>query len=96
MSALNKSMDATSTLAASTVAASLREYIAVAYETGSIARLADPTRSVDDKKKILQQRIDDHKFTSGYILDSSGKDIITGVDLSNRAYFKAAMQGKIS
>lgn len=94
MSALNKSMDATSTLAASTVAASLREYIAVAYETGSIARLADPTRSVDDKKKILQQRIDDHKFTSGYILDSSGKDIITGVDLSNRAYFKAAMQGK--
>ena len=77
----------------SDVAAALEKYIAVAYETGSIARLADPERAVEDKAAILNQRINDHDFDGGFLLNSSGIDVITGTDLSDRDYFKEAMKG---
>lgn len=93
ISAVSKTIDNTSDVAANYVSASLEEYIAIAYETGSIARLADPDRSAEDKAAILEQRIHDHNFDGGFLLDSSGIDMITGTDLSDRDYFKEAMKG---
>ena len=43
-------LEEASHIAANLVKASLEDYIAIAYETGSIARLADPERAVEDKK----------------------------------------------
>lgn len=80
-------------MAADYVAAALEKYIAVAYETGSIARLADPERAVEEKAAILNQRINDHDFDGGFLLDSNGIDVITGTNLSDRDYFKEAMKG---
>lgn len=94
VSAITKTIDETSDVAAGLVASSLREYVAIAYDTGSIARLADPSKSVDEKKAIIDQRIKDHKFQNGFILDSNGKDIFTGTDLSKSDYFDACMKGK--
>lgn len=68
-------------------------YVSVAYETGSIARLADPERSAEEKQAILQQRINDHDFTGGYLLDSNGIDVITGTDFSDRDFYKEGMKG---
>lgn len=94
INAISNTMDSTSDIAADYVKAALKEYTAVAYETGSIARLADATKSVQEKQSILNQRIKDHNFEGGYLLDSKGKDVISGADLSDQDYFKAAMQGK--
>lgn len=93
ISAVSKTIDNTSDVAADYLAASLEQYKAIAYETGSIARLADPERSVADKEAILNQRIEDHDFEGGFLLDSNGIDVITGTDLSDREYFKEAMKG---
>jgi len=93
ISAVSETINDTSDVAANYVSASLKEFTAIAYETGSIARLADPERSVEEKAAILQQRIQDHNMEGGYLLDSSGIDMITGQDFSDRDYFKECMKG---
>lgn len=91
--AVTKSIDQTSDVAADYVAAALQQYVAIAYETGSIARLADPERAKEDKAAIINQRIEDHSFEGGYLIDSNGVDVLTGVDLSDRNYYKEAIKG---
>lgn len=93
ISAVSKTINNTSDVAANYVSAALKEFEAIAYETGSIARLADPEKPADEKKAILDQRIKDHDFENGYLLDSNGIDIITGEDFSDREYFKEGMKG---
>lgn len=93
LNALEKAINEASALAAGRVSAELKEYIAIAYETGSIARLADAERSIEDKKEIIQQRINDHNFTNGTILNENGWDLFAEIDLSDREYYKQAMQG---
>ncbi len=93
ISAISETINNTSDVAADYVAAALETYIAIAYETGSIARLADPERSAQEKGDILAQKIKEYGFDGGYLLDSSGIDVITGTDLSDRDYFKEAMKG---
>lgn len=91
--ALEKTINETSTIAAERVAAELNEYKAIAFETGSIARLADESRTVEEKREIIQQRVEDHNFTNGTIINADGWDTFAEMDLSDRAYFKEAMQG---
>ena len=93
ISAVSETINNTSDVAANYVSASLQQYVAIAYETGSIARLADADRAVEEKADILNQRIKDHGFDGGYIIDSSGVDIISGANLSDRDYFKEGMKG---
>lgn len=93
VNAVSKTINNTSGVAANYVAAALREYVAIAYETGSIARLADPDRSVEEKEAILNQRIEDHDFERGFLVDSNGFDILTGADFSDRPFFAEAMKG---
>ncbi len=93
INAVTETIDNTSRVAANYVAAALREYVGVAYETGSIARLADQKKTPQEKEAILNQRIKHHNFTGGFILDSNGIDIISGGDFSDRDYFKEAIKG---
>ncbi|MDE7331011.1 MAG: methyl-accepting chemotaxis protein [Lachnospiraceae bacterium] len=93
ISAVSESINDASNIAADYVAAALDTYVKVAYETGSIARLADPEKSAEEKGDILNQRIKDHNFDGGFLLDSNGIDVLTGQDLSDRDYFKEGMKG---
>lgn len=93
ISAVSETINNTSDVAAYYVSAALQQYVAIAYETGSIARLADPDRSVEEKEAILNQRIADHDFERGFLVDSNGIDILSGADFSDRPFFKEAMQG---
>lgn len=93
VNAVSETINNTSDVAAYYVAASLQQYVAVAYETGSIARLADPDHSVEDKVAILNQKVADHNYERAFLLDSSGIDLISGMDLSGSACFKESMQG---
>lgn len=95
-SALNETVNEASTIAADRVSAELKEYVAIAYETGSIARLADENRAVEDKRDIISQRVEDHDFTNGTVINAEGWDILAEIDLSDRPYFDAAMRGETS
>lgn len=94
ISAVSETINDASNVAANYVAAAIDTYVKVAYETGSIARLADPEKSLEEKGSILNQRIEDHNFDGGFLLDGNGVDILTGQDFSDRDYFKECMQGK--
>lgn len=93
ISAVSETIDNTSAVAANYVAASLNQYVAIAYETGTIARLSDPERTPEEKSDILSVKVREHELNSAYLLDSSGKDILSGTDFSDRDYFKEAMKG---
>lgn len=93
ISAVSETINNTSDVAADYVSASLNEFIAIAYETGSIARLADPEKSPEEKAAILNQRVKDHDMDGAYLLDGNGIDLITGADLSDRIYFKEGIKG---
>ncbi len=93
ISAMEGTMRETSGVAAQLVSTSMKEYVAIAYETGSIARLSDPAKTISEKRKILQQRIDDHDFEDGVIIDQAGMDIIYGKDYSKEEYFAECMSG---
>lgn len=93
ISAVSHTIDNTSNIAAAYVSASVEQYVTVAYETGSTPKLANPEITKEEKSEIFKQRIADHDFDNGFLLDSSGIDIITGEDLSDREYFKECMQG---
>lgn len=93
ISAVSRTIDSTSDIAAEYVRASLEAYKAIAYETGSIARLSDPEKTAQEKEAILNQKIKDHNFEGGFLLDKNGVDVISGTDLSDRDYFKEAMKG---
>ncbi len=93
ISAISETINNTSDVAANYVSSALQEFVAIAYETGSIARLADPEKTAEEKKAILDQRIKDHNFDGGYLIDSNGVDVITGQNLSDRIYFAESMKG---
>ena len=93
ISAVSKTLNNTSDVAASYVASALEVYVSIAYETGSIARLADPEKSVQEKNSILQQRLKDHNFEKGFLVNSNGIDIITGTDFSDKKFFEECMKG---
>ncbi len=93
ISAISATLNETSAVAANYVSAALQQYVAIAYETGSIARLSDPERTAEEKAAILDQKIKDHNLDGGYLLDSNGIDVITGTNLSDREYFKEGMKG---
>ncbi len=93
ISAVSETINNTSDVAGDYVSASLNEFIAIAYETGSIARLADPEKTPEEKAAILNQRVKDHDMDGAYLLDGNGIDIITGANLSDRIYFKEGIKG---
>ncbi len=93
INAVSATINNTSDVAAYYVSAALQQYIAVAYETGSIARLADPGRGVEDKVDIIEQRVADHGYERGFLLDENGIDMVSGMNLSGSDCFLEAMQG---
>lgn len=80
-------------LAAQRVIHEMQTYEKIAYESGSIARLADAERAVEDKKEIIDQRVATHGLRRGNIINKNGKSIFDGNDYSEREYFKVAMTG---
>jgi methyl-accepting chemotaxis protein len=67
----------------------------IAIETGCVARLSNPTVSVEEKKSIIQQKIDNNGFLGGNLLDTSGISILDGSDVyKDRDYFLSAVKGE--
>ena len=93
INAVSSTINNTSDVAAYYVAAALEQHIAIAYETGSIARLSSPDLSVEDKAAILNQKMNEHDFERVFLVDSNGIDILTGTDFSDRKFFTETMQG---
>lgn len=91
---LEQNMKEMATVAAQRMEHELQAYVNVAYDTGSIARLADKARSVQDKKEIMEQRAATHNFVGYNIVGADGISIFDGNNYSDREYYQQALQGK--
>ncbi len=93
---MNQSMTELAETASERVAKELDIYKNLAYEAGSIARLANSDTSVDEKKSIIDQRAKTHEFQRGNIIGIDGISIFDGKDYSDRDYFKRSIKGEMA
>lgn len=70
-------------------------YKNIAYEVGSIARLANSDSTVAEKKAIIDQRANTHGFERGNIIGTDGLSIFDGKDFNDREYFQRSMKGEM-
>jgi len=75
------------------VSEKLEAHANVAMETGCVARLSSDM-SVAEKQEIINQRVENHDYQRGNILDLNGRSIFDGEDYSDRDYFQHAIQGE--
>ena len=93
---MNQSMTELAVTASERVAKELDIYKNLAYEAGSIARLANPETSIEEKKSIIDQRSKTHGFQRGNIIGVDGISIFDGKDYSDRDYFKRSIKGEMA
>ena len=94
VSLLETTMAETAILAAERVAYELDSYENIAWELGSLTRLANPDTPVEEKREIINQRVESHNFVRGDLIGSDGRSIFSGNEYLDRTYFQEAMQGR--
>jgi len=94
-SILQQTMTQTAKVAAERIEQELIAYTNVARDAGCTARLANSSVFPEDKKAIIDQLAQIHHFEYGNIISSDGLSIFTGVDYSDRDYYKRSMQGEV-
>ncbi|MBP0959895.1 MAG: methyl-accepting chemotaxis protein [Oscillospiraceae bacterium] len=72
----------------------LEAFSNVAIEAGCLKELSGDELTAYEKTALITDRAKAHGMERGVILDASGKNIDTGADMSDRQYFKNAMEGK--
>lgn len=93
MDILNRNMNETSSLAAGEIQGRMQKITAIAYETGSIARLANEEKTIEEKQSIINQRVETHDLSRGTLVDASGMDVFNGIDVSKELYYTEAIKG---
>ena len=81
---VDQMMSETAVLAAERIEQELIAYQNVAMDTGCIPQLSDETVSVEEKRAIINERVDMHGFQRGNIIGSDGISILDGKDYSDR------------
>ena len=94
VSLLKQMMSETAVITSQRVSYELASYKNVAYEVGSIARLASSETSLNDKKAIMEQRAATHNFVGYNIIGTDGISIFDGKDYKNRQYVQEALKGE--
>lgn len=90
---VEQNMAETAKIAANRVQHELQSYVNVAYDAGSVARLASPDTSVEAKKALMDQRAATHNFVGCNLLDANGISLFDGKDYSDRVYVQEALAG---
>lgn len=72
----------------------LEAFSNVAVEAGCLKELSGDELTAYEKTALITERAKAHGMERGVVLDATGKNIDTGADMSDRQYFKNAMEGK--
>lgn len=92
---VDQMMSETAVLAAELIEQELIAYKNVAMDTGCVPQLSDETVSVEEKRAIIDERVQMHGFRRGNIIGTDGYSIFDGNDYSDREYVRQAMQGNV-
>ena len=88
-------MSETAVLAAERIEQELTAYKNVAMDTGRITQLANTFTPLEEKRAIIDERIQLHGFQRGNVIGADGISIFDGNDYSDREYVQQAMQGNV-
>lgn len=91
--AIESSMSETASITAERISYQLQEYMTVAKEAGTIARIANPETPMADKQALLQQKVDTYGLLRYNLLDMNGVSAFDGNDYSSRTYFQESIKG---
>lgn len=95
MDVMEETLSDTAVVAANQVREAIEAELNIVSEVGAIARLSSTGTSLNDKRELVEEKVGVHNFVRGDIAGSDGKSIFDrSVEISDTAYFKAAMQGK--
>lgn len=94
LSTLEADMTNMVTIASDRVQWECTAFVNVAKSAGMNPALSNEDLSVDERVDLLNSIATANGLIRGVILDKNGTNIATGVDMSDRAYYQAAMQGK--
>ncbi|MBQ3161354.1 MAG: HAMP domain-containing protein [Oscillospiraceae bacterium] len=72
----------------------MEAYLNVVVETGYLKEIMDESISAEDRVALVTERAQNHGMIRGVILDANGTNISTGADMSDRQYYKNAMNGQ--
>ncbi|MCI8292361.1 MAG: HAMP domain-containing protein [Hespellia sp.] len=92
---VDQMMSETAVLAAERIEQELTAYKNVAMDTGCVPQLLDETVPLEEKRSIIDERVEMHDFQRGNIIGPDGISIFDGNDYSDREYVKQAMQGNV-
>lgn len=95
MAIVEQMMCQTAVLAADRVEEELLAYKNAVMDAGCIPQFSDAAVTVDEKQKILDERVSMHDFQRGNIIGKNGVSIFDGKDYSDREYVQQAMQGNV-
>ena len=92
---VNSDIATTAAMAADDISKQLMAYENTVKIAGMDAEILNASTS-EEKIAALDKYVETYKFTSGNILDTTGKSIKDGTDFSDRDYFKKALNGETS
>ncbi|MCI8423936.1 MAG: methyl-accepting chemotaxis protein [Lawsonibacter sp.] len=92
---VDQMMSQTAVLAAERIQQELTAYKNVAMDTGCIPQLSNATVPLEDKRTVIDERVQMHGFQRGNIIGADGRSIFDGNDYSDREYVQQAMQGNV-
>ncbi len=95
LATVNQMMGETVALAGERIEQELSAYRNVAMDTGCIPQLSDDSVPVEEKRAIIDERVQMHGLQRGNIVGMDGISIFDGNDYSNREYVQQAMRGNI-
>lgn len=90
---VNSDISMTAAIVADDISKQLMAYENTAKVAGLDAEILNASTS-EEKIAALDKYVETYKFTSGNILDTTGKSIKDGTDFSDRDYFKKALNGE--
>ena len=90
---VNSDISMTAAIVADDISKQLMAYENTAKVAGLDAEILNASTS-EEKIAALDKYVETYKFTSGNILDTTGKSIKDGTDFSDREYFKKALNGE--
>ncbi len=95
LTTVDQMMSETAVLAAERIEEELTAYKNVAMDTGCVPQLSDDSVDLEEKRAIIDERVNMHGFQRGNLIGADGRSIFDGNDYSDREYVQQAMQGNV-
>ena len=92
---LQNSMLALASLSADRVSYEIQSYGYTATALGMVPELTSATVTVEQKKAILDEWVEEYGMMRGNVLDTAGNSLFDGNNYSDREYFQEAIKGNV-